>query len=384
MFAKKEIEIFETDHSLSIVLDWFSPVAYFLAFFCTIWCGFLVFWYSVVLVGGAPLIFALFPLLHVAVGVGLSYYTACLFKNKTYIDVDKDYLSVVHKPIPWWKGDQEISTTDIKQIYVKEKVSRNKNGTSVTYELRAKMTDGKDKSIFNLQSLESQQVTEIEERLELFMGITDQPVKGEFGGTSKATAAAVPRRQRKAFSDSPISYLYESTTQDVINLKSKYHKVTALTQYDWNDGNTDKFFQLLDDDNKEQIIYVEQNKAILRAFEETNIPVGKIGFSTFPTNDPPTEITLNGNTFYFAMTKKGNSFVSGVPSSTTATQWLFESEDQDQQIRFIDYDGQMTCYHGIKISESDFENTLDLNSPPVWEKEEQPLENRTWDEDDFV
>jgi len=382
MFSKKDIEIYEDDQSISIVLDWFTPVAYFLAFFSTIWCGFLVVWYSMALAGGASLPFLLFPLLHVAVGIGLAYYTLCLFRNKTYIDIDPDYLMVTHKPIPWWKGNKDLRTSQISQLYVKEKSSRTKNGTKITYELRAKMKDRKDELLFNLESLESHQLLDIEKKLETFMGITDEPVKGEYGASRsiKQSAIVAPREQRKVFSSRTFSYLYQSELRDYFEFKNEEQKLSAITQYDWNDGDSDKFFQLLDKQENAKLIYLEQNKVLLHAFSETDIPVGKTGLSVFPSSHPPTSIKVDGQTFYFVNTKKGKAFVTGVSREFEIAQWLYQSTDKDKQIRFIDYAGQLSAYQGERLSEADFEIGLDLNQPP--QREEERLRNL--DEEDFV
>jgi hypothetical protein len=380
MFNKKEIEIYETDRSLNIVLDWFSPVAYFLAFFCTIWCGFLVFWYSMAFAGGAPWIFFIFPLLHVAVGVGLSYYTLCLFKNKTYIEVDKNYLSVNHKPIPWWKGNNEITTDKIQQLYVKEKISTGKNGTSVTYELRVKLTDGTDKELFELQSLESHQVIDLEERIEKFLGIPNEAVRGEYGGGNQTSLPEeAPRRTRRDFSNPNLASIY--TERDNLILKEEAYTISDITQLDWINGDSDKFFQIINQQQKASLLYIEQNKALLSAFEEEPIAIGKTGFSTFSKDSPPTSFRIDGSTFYFATIKKGDAFITGVSHKQEVSQWVYLSEDKKQQIRFIDMDGQMMCYQGRQLSEADFEKGLDLNEPPI--KNEEPL-RRDWDEKDFV
>src|SRR5690349_11378767 len=61
---------------LSVSWRWFTPAAFFLVFFCVAWDGFLVFWYGMAAKQGAPLVFFLFPLIHVSVGVGISYLAA--------------------------------------------------------------------------------------------------------------------------------------------------------------------------------------------------------------------------------------------------------------------------------------------------------------------
>src|SRR5690606_5247899 len=69
---------------------WFQPVFLFLAFFCLMWDGFLVVWYGIAFATlgtakGPGLMMFVFPLIHVAVGVGLTYYTICGFFNRTEV-----------------------------------------------------------------------------------------------------------------------------------------------------------------------------------------------------------------------------------------------------------------------------------------------------------
>ena len=114
MLGDKKLEVYQDRDRLEITLKWFTPIALFLLFFTVIWNAFLVFWYSMAISGGAW-IMVLFPILHVAVGVYLTYYTLCLFFNKTFIDISGDYLTIRHTPIPWWKGNRRIPVNAIEQ-----------------------------------------------------------------------------------------------------------------------------------------------------------------------------------------------------------------------------------------------------------------------------
>ena len=382
MFGEKKIDIYEGDRSMGFTINWYSPMAYFLLFFTVIWCAFLVFWYIMAFAGSTPLIFKLIPIIHVAAGFGIGYYTLCLFFNKTYIDVDRNYLSIQHKPIPWWRGNKEFATRDIEQFYVKEKKTQSKNGTQYTYQLRAKMTDQSDKEILSLQGLEPHQAQDIEERLERFLGINDHPVKGEHARNYTADAIEKPRRQRRSFANSPLDFVYTSVEGDFTNLKNEELEIISVTQYDWKDGNSDKVFQLINEQREEHLIYLEQNKALLYAFAEKPMNLSKVGLVTFPKGDPPSSITLEGESFDFSRVNKGNGFMSSVATKIPSEQYLYISKDQKSHIRIVNNQNQITCFKGEKCDASDFENTLDLNNPPIREKEE--LDQRKWDEEDFV
>src|SRR5262245_30407928 len=52
----------ETGEGLALVRRWYSSKLIFLVFFCAIWDGFLIFWYSMALRPGVPLAMAIFPI----------------------------------------------------------------------------------------------------------------------------------------------------------------------------------------------------------------------------------------------------------------------------------------------------------------------------------
>jgi hypothetical protein len=88
-------------------------------------------------------------------------------------------LEISHKPIPWL-GNKRLKSAELKQIYVKEKIKRNNNNTSVTYEVRAILLNGKSiKIISGLPN--SEQALYVEQEIERYIGIEDVKVKGEVG-----------------------------------------------------------------------------------------------------------------------------------------------------------------------------------------------------------
>jgi hypothetical protein len=156
---------------------WFSPKFLFLVFFCVVWDGFLVFWYTMAIAGDAPLVFKLFPLIHVTVGAGLTYYTIAGFVNTTTVTLDRGHLSVRYGPLPW-PGKLDVDTGRFRQLYCEEKVSRGKNGVTYTYDLKAVMSDGERRKI--VSGLDSPDVPlYLEQQMEEWLKIRDEPVPGE-------------------------------------------------------------------------------------------------------------------------------------------------------------------------------------------------------------
>ena len=66
----------------------------------------------------------------------------------------------------------------MKQLYGKEKISRSRNSTSVSYELRAVTKSGRNiKLVGGLESQE--QAIFIEQKIEKYLRIEDIPIPGE-------------------------------------------------------------------------------------------------------------------------------------------------------------------------------------------------------------
>lgn len=110
------------DGELNLRMRWFTPGLIFLLFFCIAWDGFLVFWYSMALIGDPPKggqfwLMVLFPICHVAVGVGLTYFTLAGFLNQTRVRIDRDELDVRHGPVPWW-GNRRVAVSEIQGVEI--------------------------------------------------------------------------------------------------------------------------------------------------------------------------------------------------------------------------------------------------------------------------
>jgi hypothetical protein len=172
------MEMQKFDSYIQISRKWFGWQAIFLVVFAIIWNAFLFSFYKD-LGKNADTLTKLLPLIHVAAGIGISYYAIASLFNVSTIFVSKDTLEISHKPIPWL-GNKRLKSAELKQIYVKEKIKRNNNNTSVTYEVRAILLNGKSiKIISGLPN--SEQALYVEQEIERYIGIEDVKVKGEVG-----------------------------------------------------------------------------------------------------------------------------------------------------------------------------------------------------------
>jgi hypothetical protein len=136
----------------------------------------MIVWFSIA-IGQGQWAMATFGTLHGLVGVGLTYFVIAGYVNKTYITISYDSLAVQHKPLPF-PGAQILKTSDIKQLYSKEKIYHGRNGTSCSYEIHVITHSGKTvKLLSGLSS--SEEALFLEQEIEKHLGIQDQVVRGE-------------------------------------------------------------------------------------------------------------------------------------------------------------------------------------------------------------
>lgn len=177
--APQAVQVERDEQGVLLTRRWFSAKYIPLAFFALIWDGFLIFWYTMVTGMGAPLIFALFPMLHLGVGVYLTYSVLAGFLNRTVVELNQEELSVWHDPLPW-PGEIKIKINELKQLYCKEQVRHGKNGPRYSYHLYA--VTHEDREVKLLSGLDSPDIARyFEQQLESMLHIADRPVVGELG-----------------------------------------------------------------------------------------------------------------------------------------------------------------------------------------------------------
>lgn len=115
------------------------------------------------------------PIVHVIVGIALTYGLFAGLLNRTEITFDRQQLSVWHGPLPWW-GNRSLPLGEIRQLYTKE--SNVKKNRRPTYHLFYAGRDGRSKKL--LSGLDSPDIALfIEQQLEAWLNIPDQSVPGE-------------------------------------------------------------------------------------------------------------------------------------------------------------------------------------------------------------
>lgn len=112
---------------------WWTPSVLFLTVFTVFWDAFLLFWYAMALGGlGDSLMgicFVVFPLGHVAVGVGLTWWVLATWLNRTVVDARDGQLRCSVGPIPWpFGGKREPIALEAVERFEAEAVRSKKVG----------------------------------------------------------------------------------------------------------------------------------------------------------------------------------------------------------------------------------------------------------------
>jgi hypothetical protein len=160
---------------------WFTAANLGMAIFCIAWDSFLIFWYSTAFHSRhTPWLMIVFPIGHLAVGVGLTYATLCGFFNHTAMEISPDGLTVRHGPLPS-RGNRQLAASQIRQPFCERSSSMqssNRNNSTPTYSLSAILNDGsKVKLVRGVRELTDARY--LERQIELAMNIAPQPVAGE-------------------------------------------------------------------------------------------------------------------------------------------------------------------------------------------------------------
>lgn len=346
----KRLEITRSSFELNIRYRWFSPIAFFLVFFCLFWDGFLVLWYGIGLAtGDMPSVFFLFPLIHVAVGIGLTYYTICLFVNRSYIDASQQMLTVRHGPLPWPRGNKEIAVADLEQLYVEEKTG---NKGSKYHLLRAMLKDGEKLTILGNINAPAETLLELERALEDYVGIIDAPVIGEMEGVAKgrirsgAAAATSSPRPAPAPGFSAQAGVEMASVGDFVTYEGRTFEVSYVSTYDWNNGNIDRLLQLAAADGQHALLYIRQDKGLFKTYLEVEFTKAQQMALDFKSRPAPKNLDYQKTHFELHRQEVGQQYIPRRAEGIAVEQWTYLTEREDEYLRILDHQGMETVYFG--------------------------------------
>jgi predicted RNA-binding Zn-ribbon protein involved in translation (DUF1610 family) len=173
----ESVSVDKNGQAIRITRRWFSAKYIGMVFFCIAWDSFLCFWYGTAFKVGAPWIMIVFPVAHLAVGVGMTYLTLAGLINRSYLEVTAKELATWNDPLPW-TGEITLKTSDLAQLYCSETTKSGEHSTTHSYNLFAVTRDGKARKVFS--DLETPEIALfMEQQVEKWLRLEDQPVPGE-------------------------------------------------------------------------------------------------------------------------------------------------------------------------------------------------------------
>ena len=174
----KGIEVLKMFSELEIKINWRHTASKFLMLFTLIWNG-ILFPMALIIIISEEMAMLLFMSIHIAVGVGLLYWSLAALFNTTYITVDSYYINIQHRPFQLFFKEHQIETKDVEQLYVKKYSNGSTNGNpNYVYGVVAIMKSKEEIKIIKGIN-KPQQALYIEQEIEKFAKIKDKPIAGE-------------------------------------------------------------------------------------------------------------------------------------------------------------------------------------------------------------
>ena len=171
-----DLQIEQTGSEIRFTRRWLHPSHAFLALFVLFWNGVMAVWFGIA-ISQRLWLMALFGTAHAAIGLFVAYAVLAGFLNSTVIRVGMGAIDVTHTPLPWL-GNRRLETAAIAQLYCKKVAHRPRRHTSYTHEVHVATRDGRHVQL--LSGLESsEQALYLEQEIERYLGIKDQPMRGE-------------------------------------------------------------------------------------------------------------------------------------------------------------------------------------------------------------
>ncbi len=183
----QNMQLEEDRNSMKIIHKWSNIMGYILLGFSLFWNSIIYFGFiSEMLAENVPTFVLFFMTPFIGVGIFIFYFGLANILNTTIISIGYDNVSVKHTPLPWL-GNKDIFKHDIKQLYVKQHISKGKNGTSMSYSTSisysVNLIDKDNKDIKLIDSLQTPDEGRfIEQKIEKFLKIQSKPVSGEYNG----------------------------------------------------------------------------------------------------------------------------------------------------------------------------------------------------------
>lgn len=184
VYLPKGIEILTLKNELNIDISWRknNATTSFLLFFALVWNAIVLPFAAFAIMSG-NFGTLLFLSVHLTVGIGLIYYLLATYLNTTFITVDDRHIKMEYRPLKMpFNPEIDVPVEEVRQLFVEKYTSSTSNGKP-NYAFAVTMDLGRAKKIRLVKGIDNpEQALYIEQEVERFLNIKDQPVEGEWEG----------------------------------------------------------------------------------------------------------------------------------------------------------------------------------------------------------
>ncbi len=168
-FMPDGIDIMLIEEGVRLTVPWYHSQVLTMTYFAVGWLAFVLFSSMTSLPGVIHFFYAL-------VSLWLLYSVLAGFLNKTLIEVNDQFLTVSHGPLPY--PGRRFRQNQIRQVYCKEKIAYSKGWPTLSYDLRVILQS--DKHVALVTGVEeSDYVLYLEQEIERHLKIKNRPIRGQ-------------------------------------------------------------------------------------------------------------------------------------------------------------------------------------------------------------
>lgn len=325
---------------------------------------------------GFPIILYIFPVFIACFGFPFLPIALRYLFNNSHINIENNLLQVFTSPMPGNSPAVYVPVDRIGQFYTSEEPKKTEDQIQTFYNLNVRLIDGTNYIILENSLLNKDELIELEEHLEKFLGIQSVPVKGEVDSVRFIQSEEKIKRKKR------ITYGYHPAfankhVDDEVLFDGIIWSIVFTNQYDWFNTHIDKQFYLLNPASKNICLYIKQNKGLHEIYVETKLDSYKSNSIVFDYHEPQSMIDFDHVSYQLVEAIKGNSFINNEEEPVQIQQWFYKSVDEKRSLRINRLSKELQFFQGDLYSERSDEEQLDLNISL------EKLSNQT-DENDLV
>lgn len=175
VYQPATLQVERTGDSIAITRAWYRPIHWVVAGMAVFWDALSVFVTAQIVKEHLHWAILLASVANLAIAALMSYYTVVGFLNKTRFRVAGGTLEVWHGPLRWTSRGRKLPVETLAQLFVIQQLGWD-DGTY--YQLCAVLKDGSKLALVSGLGT-GEELLFVEETLERYLHIEDQPVENE-------------------------------------------------------------------------------------------------------------------------------------------------------------------------------------------------------------